>query len=265
MQPVPAVDAAGHIQTIASDAESPQELPFACFDEPVRWWRSARQLPASHAPLSLARAADVVQRAMAEQRSLVVELGCAWGGLLLATVASNSSCWGLGVDTDPILLNRGRAMSSDLGLASRVRYIEADPSAWGQPRPADVVIMVGASRSWGSLVKTLDAGRSHLAPGGRLVMGEPVSLVDAAEPDAPQLGPGHPQLPDLVSLVEHRGFDLCYAGIADLAEHDVHESDLRSAGRVGGGPNAEAARMRHREYLQERRGRLGFAWLVLQS
>jgi len=120
-------------------------------------------------PLSSMRA----HRLVAADPRTVLDAGCGWGELLLQVLACVPAASGVGVDTDPRALARGRANADSLGLTDRVRFVEA-AAAEATQEPADVVICLGSSQAFGSSADALHALYPLLRPGGRLLFGDAI-------------------------------------------------------------------------------------------
>ncbi|MFW5474540.1 SAM-dependent methyltransferase [Knoellia sp. CPCC 206450] len=128
-----------------------------------------------NAPLSDARADALASRLAARldtgSPSVVLDLGCGWGELLVRVVDRAPGASGVGIDTDERHLERGRARAARLGLDARVAF-ENRPAA-EVTGPADVVVCIGSSHAFGeSVADALPALRRLVRPGGCLVLGE---------------------------------------------------------------------------------------------
>src|SRR5690242_19999706 len=73
-------------------------------------------------PLSIAHAELVLDRLQLEPGQTIVDLGCGWGELLMRAVERTAGAQGIGVDTDPVALDRGRAAARQRGLEERVTF-----------------------------------------------------------------------------------------------------------------------------------------------
>src|SRR5579862_3566759 len=111
-------------------------IPAAARYSALRW----------NTPLSEAHAERLIEHLAIGPGAFVVDLGCGWGGLLMRAVAS-SNCTGIGVDVDRGHLERGRSLVRERGLQDHVEFVESSAEEWS--RPADRIICIGASHSWG--------------------------------------------------------------------------------------------------------------------
>ncbi len=213
-----------------------------------------------NAPLSQARADDLVRRLRVPPGGRVLDLGCGWGKLLLR-VCEAYDVEGDGIESALPGVERGRALATARGLAERVRFHPTDLRDW--TTPADVVITVGTSHAWGGPAPTLAALRSLVTEGGRVLLGD--GVWDRAPSRALQQMFG--DLPDLRSLTDlavQAGLRPLHVATSTLEEFDTWESDWRAGLELSGRPEARAiADERRVEYLDGYRGVLGFAWLVL--
>jgi SAM-dependent methyltransferase len=226
-----------------------------------------------NAPLDSAHA----QRLIASLRPLVgtsiADLGCGWAELLLRALEAEPTADGVGVDRAADVLARAQRNAKKRGLQDRVRFECAAASAYSQR--ADVAIVVGSSHAWDGTQAMLEAMRTLLRPGGRLLLGEgiweqsptPEALAALdAQPDDFATASG------LVDLCAEQGYRLLALSTASLAEWDDFESRF-AAGRerwLRQYPDApEAIEVRaeldaHRHgWLRGYRGVLGFAYLTL--
>ncbi|MFC7341837.1 SAM-dependent methyltransferase [Saccharopolyspora griseoalba] len=218
-----------------------------------------------NAPLSTARAAELVASLEPAPGAEAVDLGCGWGELLLQLLAAYPRVRGVGVDLDAAELDRGRRNAEARGLADRVRFVMADAARWSGA--AEAVIAVGSSHAWDGADRALSALRGLLRPGGRVLFGE-----GFREGPLPQHFDVPLSLAELVELAERRGFRVLKLSTANSDEWDDFES--RWCGALEkwllANPDApERCEVRelvdeHRStWLREVRGALGFAYLVL--
>lgn len=217
-----------------------------------------------NAPLDETHAGLLLTRLDLSGRT-VTDLGCGWGELLLRAVASGAS--GIGVDTDPDALARGRTAATERGL--RAEFVEADAAAW--TTPAERAICIGSSHAYGGTIEALAALAKVVPAGGRLLYGDgcwPAPPTPAAAAIFPEVLP----LTGLLAAADDAGWQVLHLSTADQREWDDFESTSR-AGRAEwllanpDHPRAGEIRAwltkRQREYVGDYRGVLGFAYLVL--
>jgi SAM-dependent methyltransferase len=250
------------------------------------------------APVSDRTVERLLDRLGLRAGSRVLDLGCGTGEWVQRAVALAPGARGIGVDASAPALEAARAGAARRGLADRVAFEQADAACWpgpaepdparaGAPRPRsvgafDAVLCVGVGHVFGGPAGTLAAARRHLAPGGRVLLGEGFweHPPDQATLDA--LGAAPNELPDLPGLVEaaaEGGFEPGWGHVSTAEEWDDHEWSwtgalaeraLTHAARAEGadGDAAEAlepARSHRRAWLGGYRGRLGFLTVVLRD
>jgi SAM-dependent methyltransferase len=222
-----------------------------------------------NAPLSEAHAELLLSRLAVEPESTILDLGCGWGELLLRAVAEFGDTSGIGVDSDPELIDRGTALAVERGLAERVRLVCRPAAEW--TTPAERLICIGASQAWGDVMDALERLYHLTLPGGRLLFGD--GCWEAAPTAAAAaIFTTVPPLSDLVDRARAIGWRVLSLTVSDQREWDDFETTWR-AGReewLLANPDhpdaAEQQRMldeRLAEYLATYRGVLSFAYLVL--
>lgn len=226
-----------------------------------------------NAPMSRERAARLVADLAATKPASVLDIGCGWGELLLQLLAAVPGATGVGVDTDPKTLARGRTNAGDRGLSDRVTFVEG-PAGEIEPEPADVVICLGSSQAFGSLAEALRALCPMVRPGGRLLFGDgfwdsppPAGLRQSLDDSG--------QFTDLAGVVDQAigaGFRPLTIGSATRSEWEEFESGFLADWedwlvRNADHPDAEQIRAgsdAHRDgWLRGYRDILGFCYLIL--
>jgi SAM-dependent methyltransferase len=229
-----------------------------------------------NAPLSDARAAELVASLGPLAGTRVVDLGCGWAELLLRVLAKEPTATGAGIDTNAAEIERGSANAATRGLTGRVRFDVGDATAYPDGR-ADVVLCIGASHAWAGTHQALQAVRPLLRPGGRLLFGDGYWQRPPGPETLAALG-GDPgefgSLAELADLAIDSGYRLLALSTAGTDEWDAFES------RWCGGleqwllshpDSPDAARVRavadehRRGWLHGYRGTLGFAYLTLAA
>ncbi|WP_394616283.1 SAM-dependent methyltransferase [Lentzea sp. JNUCC 0626] len=235
-----------------------------------------------HGPLSEERAARLIRSLAPLDHAHVVDVGCGWAEFLLRILEAVPTATGTGVDRDAKGIAHARANAGARGLADRVNLLEADVTGWRPERPADVVIVNGASQVWGGdplhhTANALTEARKLLAPRGRLLLGEgfweqePTEAQLAAMP-VPKAQ--YRSLADLVDLAHAHGYRLVAVEQANQDEWDVFENGHALAWErwLRDNPDSEhAAQIRatadnQRNYrMRGWRGTMGLAYLTLQA
>jgi SAM-dependent methyltransferase len=226
-----------------------------------------------NAPLSGGRA-DAVAAALAARRPrTVLDIGCGWAELMLRILAASPATTGIGVDSDAVLIARGRTNAERRGLADRVRLIAADGN---EPvEPADLVLCVGSDHVYGTQAQALAALRPNVEPGGVLFFGTGYWQRPPSDAEAAGLEATPDEFDELGGLVDRAvaaGFRPLDIQTANEDEWNAFESGYLSDWEEGlmrnpGSPDADelrAAADRHRTgWLHGYRNVLGFAYLTL--
>ena len=126
----------------------------------------------------------------------VLDLGCGFGEWLLAALEAAPGAHGTGVDTSRPALEEARRRAETRGLADRVTFEETDAAGY-EGGGFDAVLCVAATHAFGGLEGALRAVRSHLSPGGRVLLGEGFWDGDPSPQAMSALGAEPGELPDL--------------------------------------------------------------------
>ncbi|WP_329171427.1 SAM-dependent methyltransferase [Streptomyces sp. NBC_01477] len=102
----------------------------------------------------------------------VLDLGCGSGEWLLRALAAGGDVHAEGVDISAGDLSRAREAAVRAGVGKRLVLHEQDAADFVSPQPFDLVLSVGAAHAFGGLLPVLAAARTHLAPGGRVLIGD---------------------------------------------------------------------------------------------
>ncbi|MBL1099790.1 SAM-dependent methyltransferase [Streptomyces coffeae] len=240
--------------------------------------RISRLAHADHpiaAPLADTTVERLLERAVPEG-ARVLDLGCGRATWLQRILALRPDAVAEGVDTDGAALALGREESRDRGVGDRLVLHEGDATAFTAPHRFEVVLSVGAAHAFGGLLPTLAAARRHLAPGGRVLIGDGFW---EREPDTPTLGAldavpeDYADLATTVDRVVADGWTPVHGHISTLQEWDDYEwswtgalerwalDHLEDPGAVP----AHRAAVEHRDaWLKGYRGTLGFLTLLLR-
>ncbi|MFD0020534.1 SAM-dependent methyltransferase [Streptomyces sp. NPDC058382] len=102
----------------------------------------------------------------------VLDLGCGSGEWLLRALAARPGVRAEGVDISEGALTDARARAARLGVEDRLTLHHMPAADFVSPHAFDVVLSFGAAHAFGGLLPTLAAAREHLAPGGRVLVGD---------------------------------------------------------------------------------------------
>ncbi|MFE2141803.1 SAM-dependent methyltransferase [Streptomyces sp. NPDC059456] len=124
------------------------------------------------APLDDDSVHRLLERGIPRAGARVLDLGCGGGEWLLRALAAYPRVHAEGVDISEEALEQARLAADDRGLGERLTLHRTGAADFASPHPFDLVLSVGATHAFGGLLPTLAAARGHLAPGGRVVVGE---------------------------------------------------------------------------------------------
>jgi SAM-dependent methyltransferase len=239
----------------------PSELKHALYAR-MRW----------NTPLGTSHADALLQRLGVEPGERLLDLGCGWGELLVrALLRADESVVGVGVDRDPVGLERGRERAAQAGLESRLEFVPGAAEEWAEP--ADRVLCVGASQAWGGAAGALEALTGLVRPGGRVLFGDGCWEKPPTGAAMAMFGDSVMPLADLVALTTATGWHVLGLSTADQREWDEFESTWRLGRQEwllsGADAEATAADVAHEverqliDYVGVYRGVLGFVYLIL--
>ncbi|MFE6834066.1 SAM-dependent methyltransferase [Streptomyces sp. NPDC057705] len=124
------------------------------------------------APLDDESVNRLLERGAPRGDERVLDLGCGGGEWLLRALAARPRLHAEGVDISEDALAQARSAAGRLGLQERLVLHRQAAEEFVSPQPFDLVLSVGATHAFGGLLPTLAAARGHLAPGGRVLIGE---------------------------------------------------------------------------------------------
>lgn len=233
-----------------------------------------------NAPLSVAHADVLLERLDLHPGMRVVDLGCGWGELLMRALerseggsASNDEdhvVRGIGLDTDPVALQRGRTLARQRGLDERIEFVHTDAATWSGT--AERAMCVGSSHAFGTTQAALNALTALLPPGGRLLFGDCYWQTSPTPAAMDIFGDQIRTLAELMDTSRATGWRAIHMSTADQQEWDEFESTSRAGWQEwllanSSDPRAEEIRQwldtREHQYIHSYRGVLGFAYLVL--
>ncbi|MFJ3201507.1 SAM-dependent methyltransferase [Streptomyces sp. NPDC086989] len=124
------------------------------------------------APLDDDSVRRLLERGLPRGDERVLDLGCGSGEWLLRALAARPRVHAEGVDISQEALEQARLAADDRGVGERLTLHRTGAADFASPHAFDLVLSVGATHAFGGLLPTLAAAREHLAPGGRVVIGE---------------------------------------------------------------------------------------------
>jgi len=214
----------------------------------------------------------LLERGVPRGDERVLDLGCGGGEWLLRALAMGPKLHAEGVDISGDDLAQAREAASRLGVGERLVLHHQEAEGFVSSQPFDLVLSVGAAHAFGGLLPTLAAARKHLAPGGRVLIGDGFWDRDPSEEAVEMLG----DFADLATTVDRvvadgwtpvdghvstrRELDdyewACWGSLASWALD--HPADPDSAQAL------ETATTRRSEWLRVYRDTWGFVSLVLR-
>ncbi|MEV6162713.1 class I SAM-dependent methyltransferase [Streptomyces sp. NPDC052052] len=202
----------------------------------------------------------------------VLDLGCGGGEWLLRALRTHPRLSAEGVDTSEAALRQADESASRLGVGTRLALHCQDAADFRSEHSFDLVLSVGATHAFGGLLPTLAAARRHLAPGGRVLIGEGIWEREPS-PQAVQMLGDFTDLATTVERVAADGWTPVHGHVSTRRELDDYEwscwgslaswaldhPDDPAAAEVLG-----TAAIRRTEWLRVYREVWGFVSLVLR-
>ncbi|MDT0609252.1 SAM-dependent methyltransferase [Streptomyces lancefieldiae] len=124
------------------------------------------------APLDDEAVRRLLARGVPRGDARVLDLGCGGGEWLLRALAGHPRLTAEGVDISGTSLARAHEEADRLGVRDRLVLHRQDAARFAAPHRFDLVLCVGSTHAFGGLLATLEAAREHLAPGGRVLVGD---------------------------------------------------------------------------------------------
>ena len=203
----------------------------------------------------------------------VLDLGCGSGEWLLRALATRPDLHAEGVDISEDALAQAGQAASHLGVQERLVLHHQAAAEFVSSQSFDLVLSIGATHAFDGLVPTLAAARKHLAPGGRILIGEGFWDRDPSQEAIEMLG----ELSDLATTVDRvvadgwtpvdghistrRELDnyewACWGSLASWALDHPADPDSSQA--------LATATTRRSEWLRVYRDTFGFVSLVLRQ
>ncbi|MER6622908.1 class I SAM-dependent methyltransferase [Streptomyces sp. NPDC000931] len=224
------------------------------------------------APLDDDAVRRLLEHGVPRDGARVLDLGCGGGEWLLRALAGHPGLRAEGVDVSAGSLERAREAAHARGVRERLVLHHEDARDFAASHAFDLVISVGATHAFGGLPATLAAAREHLAPGGRVLIGDGFWAREPSSEAVEMLG-DLGDLPATLDLVVADGWTPVHGHISSRQELDDYEwawtgslaswaldhpDDPDSA-------QALAAASAHRdEWLRVHRDVFGFVCLVLR-
>lgn len=203
----------------------------------------------------------------------ILDLGCGGGEWLLRALSAQPKVQAEGVDISEPALVDARAAAERLGVADRLVLHQQEADGFSSPRSFDLVLSVGAAHAFGGLLPTLAAARRHLAPGGRVLIGDGYWEREPS-PEAVEMLGDFDDLATTVDRVVADGWTPVHGHISTRAELDAYEWAwtgsltrwaLDHPEDPGSAQALETAADHRTGWLRQYRDSFGFVHLILRS
>ncbi|WP_433573229.1 SAM-dependent methyltransferase [Streptomyces sp. CA-251247] len=224
------------------------------------------------APLDDDAVRDLLDHSLPRGDERVLDLGCGGGEWLLRALAGRPQVRAEGVDLAENALLHAREAAQGQGVEDRLMLHRQDAADFTSPHAFDLVISVGATHAFGGLLPTLAAARKHLAPGGRVLVGDGIWEREPSEEAVEMLG-DFADLATTMDRVTTEGWTPVHGHVSTRRELDDYEWSWTGSlaswalDRPADPDSAEALRAAttHREeWLRVYRDTMGFVSLVLR-
>ncbi|MFJ8161105.1 SAM-dependent methyltransferase [Streptomyces sp. NPDC096136] len=202
----------------------------------------------------------------------VLDLGCGGGEWLLRALTTHPRLRAEGVDISESDLAEARRKAVGLGLDDRLALHCRKAEEFSAPHRFDLVLCIGSTHALGGLLPTLEAARDHLAPGGRVLVGDGIWEREPS-PEAVEVLGDFADLPTTIERVTAAGWTPVQGHVSTRRELDDYE--WANWGTLASwaldhpahpdGPEVLAwATARRTEWLRTYRDTWGFATLLLR-
>ncbi|MFD0078809.1 SAM-dependent methyltransferase [Streptomyces sp. NPDC127166] len=223
-------------------------------------------------PLGDDSVSRLLERGLPRGDERVLDLGCGTAEWLLRALATRPALHAEGVDVSEVALTRARQAASELGVDERLVLHQQAAADFVSPQPFDLVISIGATHAYGGLLPTLAAAREHLAPGGRVLIGESFWDRDPS-PAALEIFGDLDDLATTVDRVVADGWTPVHCHVSTRAELDTYEWAcwgslaawaLDHPAHPAAAQALETANAARSEWLHGYRDSFGFVCMVLR-
>ncbi|MCP9210422.1 SAM-dependent methyltransferase [Streptomyces sp. NEAU-Y11] len=216
---------------------------------------------------------ELLERGISQPDARVLDLGCGGGEWLLRTLSSNQRLRAEGVDVSKDALAQARETASSLGVQERLVLHHQAAADFVSTHPFDLVLCIGAAHAFGGLLPTLTAARKHLAPGGRVLIGDGFWAAEPS-PEAVEMLGDFTDLATALDRVDADGWTPVHGHVSTRRELDDYEWAcwgsmaawaLDHPDDPDGLQVLSTATIRRSEWLRSYRDSFGFVCLVLRQ
>ncbi|MEW1640242.1 class I SAM-dependent methyltransferase [Streptomyces sp. NPDC093801] len=223
-------------------------------------------------PLDDGSVSRLLAHALPRGDERVLDLGCGGGEWLLRALTTHPHLRAEGVDISESDLAEARQKAVRLGIDDRLALHCRKAEEFSSPHRFDLVLCIGSTHALGGLLPTLEAARDHLAPGGRVLIGDGFWERDPS-PEAVEVLGDFADLATTVDRITAAGWTPVQGHVSTRQELDDYE--WANWGTLASwaldhpthpdGPEVLAwATTRRAEWLRTYRDTWGFATLLLR-
>ncbi|RNG28256.1 SAM-dependent methyltransferase [Streptomyces botrytidirepellens] len=225
------------------------------------------------APLDDDSVRGLLEHGVSEPDARVLDLGYGGGEWLLRALSTSPRSRAEGVDISEEALAQAREAASSRGVQERLVLHHQAAADFVSPHPFDLVLSVGATHAFGGLLPTLAAARKHLAPGGRVLVGDAFWEREPS-PEAVEMLGDYTDLATTLDRVTADGWTPVHGHVSTRRELDDYEwacwgSVAAWALDHPDDPDSSqalsTAATRRSEWLRSYRDSFGFLCLVLRQ
>lgn len=156
--------------------------------------------------------------------SRVIDFGCGFGEPL-ALWGEQFSIQGVGIDIRAYACRRARARLAASGLAEQIKIVEGSGATYKfELHRSDLAACLGATFIFGGYRQTIQALKTAIKPGGRLMIGEPYWLSDTVPPEFAQDQAGILSEIALLQITRQEGCRLEYMVRSSSDDWDRYEA-----------------------------------------
>ncbi|KIF05481.1 SAM-dependent methyltransferase [Streptomyces sp. RSD-27] len=152
----------------------------------------------------------------------VLDLGCGGGEWLLRALTTHPHLRAEGVDISESDLAEAHRKAVRLGIDDRLFLHCRKAEEFSSPHRFDLVLCIGSTHALGGLLPTLEAARDHLAPGGRVLIGDGIWEREPS-PEAVEVLGDFADLPTTLDRITAAGWTPVQGHVSTRRELDDYE------------------------------------------
>ncbi|WP_037605188.1 SAM-dependent methyltransferase [Streptacidiphilus rugosus] len=174
------------------------------------------------APLHDDSVRALLARALPRGDERLLDLGCGSAEWLLRALEGHPDARAVGVDISTTALAEARERAARRGVADRLELHQVPAADFAAGHGFDVVLSVGAVHAFGGLLATVEAAGRHLAPGGRILVGDGFWQSPPTEEVVEMMGDSA-DLAGTLELLAEAGWTTVHGHVSSRAELDGYE------------------------------------------